>query len=432
MNRKLVLAMALTLVLIGMLGVALKLKRVRAIGTVYIKSDGSVEPYTAPIQRIGNTYTFVDNINDSIVIQKDSIVIDGAGYTLQGIGNGTGIYLSWRNNITIKNIEIKAFNCCIELFYSSNNSLFGNNITNCEYGIRFYSSSNNSLFGNNITNCEYGIRFYSSSNNSLFGNNIIANYAHGIWLDKSSNNSLSRNRVTANNGHGIFLVISSNNTISGNNITANHSNGILITEYSEHNTIYGNNITQNESIGITLSISSNNTISGNNITNNGDYGVGLYWSSSSNTVYGNNITQNEYAGILFFQSSNNTISENNITSNGNYGVLLNMSSSNKFYHNQFINNTNQVYVEPDNANTWDEGYPSGGNYWSDYKERYPDAAEIDESGIWDTPYVIDENNEDNYPIVPELLTWTSIPLTLTVLTVAMSIYKRRLLNTPRH
>jgi hypothetical protein len=51
------------------------------------------------------------------------------------------------------------------------------------------------------------------------------------------------------------------------------------------------------------------------------------------------------------------------------------------------------------ANFWDNGYPSGGNYWSDYKEKYPNATELDESGIWSTPYVIDENNTDNYPLI---------------------------------
>ena len=34
------------------------------------------------------------------------------------------------------------------------------------------------------------------------------------------------------------------------------------------------------------------------------------------------------------------------------------------------------------------------NYWSDYLEKYPDAKELDGSGIWDTPYVDDRYEED--------------------------------------
>ena len=38
------------------------------------------------------------------------------------------------------------------------------------------------------------------------------------------------------------------------------------------------------------------------------------------------------------------------------------------------------------AGQWDNG--SIGNYWSDYLSRYPNATEIDHSGIGDTPYAI--------------------------------------------
>jgi len=51
-------------------------------------------------------------------------------------------------------------------------------------------------------------------------------------------------------------------------------------------------------------------------------------------------------------------------------------------------------------NVWDDGYPSGGNYWDDYLTRYPDAKEIDGSGIGDTPYFIYQKNQDNYPLLP--------------------------------
>jgi len=103
--------------------------------------------------------------------------------------------------------------------------------------------------------------------------------------------------------------------------------------------------------------------------------------------------------------------------------LLSSSADNWFYHNNFIDNTQQVYFYYSGyANTWDDGYPSGGNYWSDYSERSPDASEIDGSGIWDTPYVIDENNQDNYPVVPEFSSTTILVvfMALTMLAVALT------------
>jgi hypothetical protein len=50
-------------------------------------------------------------------------------------------------------------------------------------------------------------------------------------------------------------------------------------------------------------------------------------------------------------------------------------------------------------NTWDNGYLSGGNYWSDYRTRYPGAVENDSSAIWNASYVIDANNTDKYPLM---------------------------------
>jgi hypothetical protein len=79
-----------------------------------------------------------------------------------------------------------------------------------------------------------------------------------------------------------------------------------------------------------------------------------------------------------------------------------LSSNNKVYHNNFIDNKQQVFVSSDSLdNVWDDGYPSGGNYWSDYTGadvmHGPNQDQHGSDGIGDTPYVIDANNQDNYP-----------------------------------
>jgi len=104
-------------------------------------------------------------------------------------------------------------------------------------------------------------------------------------------------------------------------------------------------------------------------------------------------------GILLCQFSYyNAISGNNITANKDYGIYLSYSSDilgfhNSVYHNNFVNNTNQVYSKV-SVNIWDDGYPSGGNYWSDYA-----GVDTDGDGIGDTPYDIDANNQDRYPLI---------------------------------
>jgi len=120
-----------------------------------------------------------------------------------------------------------------------------------------------------------------------------------------------------------------------------------------------------------------------------------------NLITNNTANANNYSGIYLYSSSNNNnITNNNVNSNSNYGLLLWSSSNNCIYHNNLINNTDQGY-DNTGTNSWDNGYPSGGNYWSDYTENYPDAEELNESGIWNTPYDIlgDAGAQDRYPLM---------------------------------
>jgi len=342
-----------------LMGFAFNIQSVRASGTIYIRADGSVDPPDAPIHRDGDLYTLTDNITcdaDGIVIDRNDTTLNGAGYTLRGsyATGSRGIDLSERSNVTIKNVNIKSF----------------------FYGVCLVSSSSCTISGNNITaNRQHGIglrygRYGSSNNNTISGNNI-ENNSNGIWLDGSYNN-VSGNNITASRVDGIVLGWSYND-ISGNNIE-NNSLGIYV-DGSYHN-VSGNNITANNRHGIRLQGASNNNVSGNNITDNSDIGIYLD-DSRSNSIFGNYIADNGWGISLSFSSKDNLV-----------------------YHNSFINNTIQAFdINDPPVNIWDVGYPSGGNYWSDYEERYPDAEQIDEAGIWNTPYVIDENNQDNYPLI---------------------------------
>ncbi len=228
----------------------------------------------------------------------------------------------------------------------------------------------------------------------------IINGTTGIIVEESDNTVLWWLRIYDNAESGIYLYNSRNCTVRSSKITNNKMLGIYL-EYSSNNTISGNTLAEtNDGIGLGL-FSSNNTITGNRITNNVN-GV-IFSQSAYNDLTANYISDNDDAGVGFDHSFNNSINANNITENG-YGIkLFTYSEDNRFYHNNFIGNAQQVYIyefsEPPIANSWDDS--SKGNYWSDYKERYTDAEEIDNSGIWDTPYVIDENNVDYYPIVPE-------------------------------
>jgi len=331
--KRTVSAILLVMLLTSMLYSAFKIIPAEAAGTIYIRADGNIDPPTATISTVNNvTYTFTGNIYDSIVVERDNIVLDGAGYNLYGTGayESKGISLSGRENVTVRNTQIQAS-------------------------------------------------------------------WYGIWLSYASNNSIVGNNITANSGYGIWLGYSSNNTVNGNDIT-NNANGLLIGDSS--NVITENNITNNSFDGVVL-MASDNVITGNNIAKSGRYGIWLWLGSNSN------------------------ISRNNITANSDAGVRID-SSGNEFHHNNF-NNTRQLY-DPfsQRVNVWDDGYPSGGNYWSNYTGVDVKSGsyqnETGSDGIGDTSYVIDANNIDHYPlmtpyIIPE---FSSIPILL-LLMISMGV-----------
>jgi parallel beta-helix repeat protein len=302
------------------------------------------------------------------------------------------VILAGCNNISVENLTLSNTTTGIEMRKTNNTKITRNNITNNKNGIHLYESShNNTILGNNVTNNYYGINLYVSSyNNTILGNNVTNNY-YGIRVYDSLNNTISGNTVTTNHEYGISVNASFNNTISENSVTTNSWDGIRL-HSSSNNTISGNAITTNHEFGIRFESSScNNIVSGNNIANNWD-GIDLYGSSCNNTISGNTVTANLDDGICLRESHCNSITENNIISH-DIGIYLAGSLDNLICHNNFVNNFDQV-ASYQSANSWNDSYPSGGNYWSDYH-----GADTNYDGIGDSWYEIDDNNTDHYPLM---------------------------------
>ena len=370
---------------------------------------------------------------------------------------------SWQSiNNTISGNIISNTNQGISFDSSDDSTISGNTISNTEQGISFSWSDDNTVVGNVITNSTLGDPYNSgggvyleySSNNTVADNTISNTTEAGILLQQYSHhntivgNVISRNTdIEIEDSSGIFFDENTYNNTVINNIISKSHRGIYTAQLSYNNTIIGNTISNltiyecginiwgpdNKIIGNTIlnmgyvgiqlnSISSdggygvpnacaNNVVSGNTISNS-TFGINLILAAFSNTIAGNNVSNNGLSILISDHSDNNTVINNHVSSN-DYGILLFSSNNTKVYHNNFINNADQVLISQSYNTTWDDSYPSGGNYWSDYSgiDFYsgPYQNETTSDGIGDTPYVIDMDNQDNYPLMNP---WTPAPPTV--------------------
>jgi len=312
-------------------------------------------------------------------------VIDGDGsadnpwvienYVINGTGYGYCIYIGNTTDYFV-----------IQNCYLHNASGYQNSQYYENSGVILYNVENGLVKDSKMATNYNGIYLYGSSNNVIEDNLVIMNSYQGINLWHSSDcNLVINNTVGLNEWYGIY-VVGFENQYNGmscdyNNITRNiawyNTCGGMYLAIAEHNEIYSNDFSFNELYGI---------------------GYSQELASWNNVTY-NYISENYYGMYIGASSENNIVCHNQIQSSVEYGIYVTESDNNLIHQNNIINNTYQAY--DDSENNWDNGYPSGGNFWSDYNgtDEYsgPGQNEFGSDGIGDMSYGLEGNGEDAYP-----------------------------------
>lgn len=314
------------------------------------------------------------------------------------------------------------------------------------------NAANITISNNIIHYARHGIDLNGDNSNCTVINNTIADGYVGIDLAPNVNNyvvpvnNLIDGNILSNNSGVNIEVVSSpyssqsyyTNTFRRNNLTnVQHLNlyvwgpnlATFIQDIDSSNTVNNKKIyyimnVNNAEIDpanspnagyLALVSCTNATAEGFNFESNND-GVLMAWSTNctlTNITLGNNhinVTNafsNEsytsfFGGLTLFESTGNTITDSTLY-NDTCGILLCRSDNNTFYHNAFIDNDRSAISDRDNPlenvssgyfsrSSWDNSLE--GNCWSDYN-----GTDANSDGIGDTPYIIDQNNTDQYPLI---------------------------------
>ena len=224
-----------------------------------------------------------------------------------------------------------------------------------------------------------GISFLNVVHGAIENSTLSYDY-NGIVVSNSSFNHIDNNTVIGGQEGIIFKSNSNYDACTNNTVTGSSVQGILVSQESADVTVSGNILTSNHRT--------------------------LVVANATGTSVARNHLASSVLGIYVENADNTTIFENTLANNLD-GIETNQSQQIRVFHNNFISNTQspQVHVDLSTATTqWDDGFPSGGNFWSDYSGT-DNCSGSDQNncsgpdGIGDTPYQINNVDQDHYPMM---------------------------------
>jgi parallel beta-helix repeat protein len=229
------------------------------------------------------------------------------------------------------------------------------------------------------------------------------------------------NIISGNGSFGIHTTHSDWSRIRGNRISDNGNSGIIL--YRSTSSVIDSNVLFNTNIGVQLERCSGDSVVGNTFSDTyiGVHSYDCSLDPAPVVVHGNTM-EGCTRGVSLRRTVGALIQENLIQSN-EYGIYVYYGNWCSIEHNEVVDNVlgihmsgsyhtvfGNVFANTDNAldqnaNIWDDGYPDGGNSWSDYLGDDTLSGENQDQpgadGVGDAPYPIPGGTEvfDNYPLM---------------------------------
>ncbi len=351
---------------------------------------------------------FEDDIKD-FIISNNKFISDGY-IILRAVTRGA----IFSNEISSSYIDIDR---------ASDISIWGNNISG-DSGLGCSSSNNISITSNNFHKLRYSaISLWDSTNISISDNQISSiNSRIGIGLGyKTREISISRNQfinsgIYFSGGHSNASIldydshhITPDNLVNGLPILYHkrcagiNLDGVLTGQLIIANCtdVRASNLRiQNTVTGVFLVYVDGATIANLTIQNTN---ISVWMLYVDGVTIANNIVTNNSRGIYVRYSKNTFVIANEVSSSSGNGIYILRSENVSVYHNSILYNRYQAGDYISNNNSWDNGYPSGGNFWSDYTGvdlfSGPNQDIPGSDDIGDTPHTFDRDSQDRYPLM---------------------------------
>ncbi|NIO36215.1 hypothetical protein GTO27_00765, partial [Candidatus Bathyarchaeota archaeon] len=343
--------------------------------------------------------------NDALIITKPISLIGQNKMTTKLVWERSGGLSIWANNVVVEGFTFEARRNyslpplqgipgteLVGIF--ADNTIFKNNIVR---GIADYVWEGGlGMVGWWLWGLKISCQSAPYCSNNLVENNQFLDLAQAaVHLDYSSTDNVVRRNLIDNTWYGV-------------KIGGEQSGFFENMSWPRSNTVEDNTITR------TMPIQYDENDPGWPMPPGPPAGLTLWWNARDNLVFDNSVSECICGISVALHSDGNLLYNNVIESNGRRGLIDETvdegydvwvgadSIGNVLYHN-FFGNHSMIYSK--GGNVWDNGYPSGGNYyWKDYEgvdvKKGPDQDQPGSDGIGDAAVAIfDSSDQDCYPLM---------------------------------